>query len=262
MLKLQNIPAKAIAIGAAGLSAVPLIAWGYRFWTLPISDTQAAWNNFGTFVGGTVSPLLSLAAFAGLLLTVQQAEATAAQNAAQAQREEESRRAEADATRFQELAESCWSRAFEALNRDGAPARNRLAWLTCARLLLAADNAVARIPVTEAGTLAIALAEKSHWRFRFYDLLNPTSTRSIGINSGFFQQDDSEHRSPIDERSIRVIYDFTKWPPGETDSIDDVAHYSLEEIRDLPGSMAGARLYLAGLPRFRAASVAPLPPDR
>lgn len=260
MAKFQ-IPAKAIAIGAACLSITPCLFWVYRFWALPFSDDQQSWNHFGTFIGGTVSPLLSLAAFAGLLLTVQQAEASAKQQARQAQSEEQGRQAETDATRLQALAERCWSRAYDTINDRGQPARNRLAWLNCARLLLAGDKAIAQISSTQRTTLQIAHAEKSHWQSRFYDLLDPVSTRSIGMTASFFQEDASEYRTQIEERSIRVIYEFIQWRDDEIDSIESVPKYTAEELDSLPPTMLGIRQYIQQMPRFRTprAQQVPMP---
>lgn len=54
---------------AFGIALVPPLMYaGYNGWS--IVSKQEAWNNFGTFVGGVVGPVLSTFAFFGLLVTV------------------------------------------------------------------------------------------------------------------------------------------------------------------------------------------------
>ncbi len=62
-------PFFAIAIVAIALAAIPPLMYAaYVGWS--IDKDPAAWNNFGTFVGGVLTPVLSAFAFFGLLYTV------------------------------------------------------------------------------------------------------------------------------------------------------------------------------------------------
>ncbi|SDC02263.1 hypothetical protein SAMN05216345_101214 [Cupriavidus sp. YR651] len=225
MIKLHRIPARVIAIGAAAVSPLPLIVWLYYFWETPISDNPGQWNNFGTFIGGTISPIMAVAALAGLIWTIQQERATT------------------DEGLYLEMANRCWERAFDSLNSNGEPRHDRLAWLTCARLLLAADEVSTRLD-SDSSSHTLLAAEKAHWRLQFYGLLRLGSAAPAPLARGYFERDASPYGSPIEPRSVQVIFDFARWPEGQVDQIDGVTLYSLDKIDVLPPSMLGAREYL------------------
>ncbi len=241
-----------IASIAALLSAAPLVVWYHSFGRLPLSTSTDQWDHFGSFVGGTVSPLLSLAAFAGLLYTILHERAMATR-----------RDREAEDLRHFELAAKSLEKAFAALTDRGQVAHSRLAWLNCARLLLASDSAASLISGDSTGIQNMYFGERSHWRTRFYELLLASSVaQEIGMQPAFFQHDATEYRSPIDERSIRVIYEFIQWPEGEADSIDSVARYTNEEIAQLPPTMAGIKFALENRRRAREPVATQIPIGR
>jgi len=60
-----------IGVGVLALLAVVAIAPIYRAFIGPnISTTSAEWNNFGTFAGGVLGPVLSMLAFFALVCTI------------------------------------------------------------------------------------------------------------------------------------------------------------------------------------------------
>jgi len=93
-------------------------------------------------------------------------------------------------------------------------------------------------------------SEEEHWRHQFYELLQPVSPRGTGSQASFFQADQALHRSEIDERSIRVVYEFSDWPADRADSIDSVPRYTRDELEAMGIGMVGVRNYVLSKPRF------------
>jgi len=224
---------------AAVAAFVPVVLWLFAFWppALPSGkDAGDAWNNFGTFIGGTVGPLLSLAAFLGLALSLSQASRSARERAN-----------EIEAQHAFDLATQCLDRAFNALAPNSTPEPSCIAWLTSARLILAAAEAEQRIEARSSSLHFLYKGEKAHWRHRFYELLNQDAPHQpIGLQPRFFGTSNltTFGRTPIEERSIRVIYDFSEWPPEEVDSIERVLPYTNEELLAMRATMAGVRAAL------------------
>lgn len=166
--------------------------------------------------------MLAFAGYLGLLLTIRHQ-----REAAWKQQEDK------DSKDYFDHAVRCLERAFDTISaRDTskAPVRERLAWLTCARLLLSAQAAAELISQDSTGLRTLYDGESEHWRRKFYELFQPTSQDSFGNDSVYFLTDDSKPPMTIEERSTRVIYDFIAWPPGKSDPIDKIARYSDEEI--------------------------------
>ncbi|RZT35506.1 hypothetical protein EV147_3958 [Cupriavidus agavae] len=216
--------------------------WWKAFGYLPSKDSNA-WDHFGSFVGGTVSPLLSFAAFAGLVCTIIHERALS-----------EKKDRETEDMRHLELAAKSLEKAFNALANGDRPVHDRLAWLNCARLILASNAAADLVSADSPSIRNMYLSERSYWRSQFYDLLRPTSGEAVGMQPRFFERDSSEHESPIDERSIRVIYEFIRWPEGEADVLDSISPYTNEEVNSLPATMLGIKIALQRRPHYRRAS--------
>ncbi len=223
-------PERSLTLGAVLASALALLPWLYAFWSPSLSRKANEWADFGTFIGGVLSPTLAFAALVGLVVTIKQQRDTA-------QREKEA----ADNESYFKHAVSSLERAFAALNLDDAtqPAHDRLAWLSCARLLLAASSASRNITSSSSGLKQLYEGETEHWRHQFYLLLQPMSLQGVGRDLNYFAADSSG--APIDERSIRVIYDFAHWPEGHEDPIDQVPRYTEEELNGMRLSMRGIR---------------------
>lgn len=228
-------PEKSLTLGAAIASAFTLLPWLYVFWSPSFSRKSSEWADFGTFVGGVLSPALAFAALVGLVITIKhQGDA--------AKREREV----ADNESYFKHAVSSLERAFATLSSSNAtqPAHDRLAWLSCARLLLAASTASQKITNTSSGLKQLYEGEVEHWRHQFYLLLRPAVSQGVGGDSDYFAADSSGFNMPIDERSIRVIYDFAHWPKDREDPIDSVPRYTEEELDHMSFGMRGIREYV------------------
>ncbi|WP_398493373.1 hypothetical protein [Variovorax sp.] len=218
--------AKHLEIGLAAVAAiatlVPLALWAVHVGKPTFSAKASDWADFGTYVGGVLSPLLAFAGYIGLLFTIRQQ-----REAAWKQQEDR------DGKDYFNHAVSCLERAFATISANGesrTPVNERLAWLTCARLLLSAQAAANLIAKESTGLRTLYEGESEHWRRQFYELFRPTSPDSFGNEAVYFLVDRGTPSQPIDERSTRVIYDFISWPPEKEDPIDQVERYSDEEI--------------------------------
>lgn len=226
---------RSLIFGTAIISVVVLLPWVKVFWSPSFSRESKDWADFGTFVGGVLSPTLALAAFVGLVITIKlQRDA--------AQREREIR----DNESYFKHAVSSLERAFATLRPKDAshPAHDRLAWLSCARLLLAASDVSKQITASSPGLKQLYKGEEEHWRHQFYLLLQPGTMGGVGGDASYFTADSSGFHSPIDERSIRVIYDFVRWPEDRKDPIEDVPRYTEDELEQMRFGMRGIRDYV------------------
>lgn len=210
-----------IALVVCGIcSLASVAAWVIVFWREPIATSTEKWDHFGGYLGGTVSPLLTLAAFALAFYSF-------------SHQQNESRQ-----TKYFDLAVGSLKRAYDALVKDGAVTHDRLAWLNGARQILGSEAAARNIKDNDS-LHALFLAERSHYQMQLYELLRPYSLNSITMQPGYWQCDSTEHKAEIDERSARVIFEFISWPQGEPDLIDTVSKYSDDELKKLPAYMRG-----------------------
>lgn len=232
-----------VAVLALLACAIPLVPWLMTFWSPSLATDQTKWSEFGSFVGGVLSPLLAFASFICLLATVREQRASA-----------ERQQIETDDRNYFNHATESLKRAYETLaGRQSAlePVRDRLAWLTCARLLLSAAEVGGQISSYSKGLRAVYDGECEHWRRRFYELLNPASGTRVGMRSAFFADQEFTGSGQIEERSIRVVFEFMNWPDGKEDPVDSVPKYTLEDLRAMNASMSGIREYVGSKPRFR-----------
>jgi hypothetical protein len=232
-----------LALLALAACAIPLLLWLWTFWYPAFATDQGKWSDFGSFIGGVISPLLAFASFLGLLATLQEQRAAALRQ-----------KTETDDLNYFNHATESIERAYEALagaNPDGTPASDRLAWLTCARLLLSAKEVAKQISSSSVGLLALYDGELEHWRRRFYELLNPRGDLRVGTQATFFSHPASSDGVQIEERSIRVIFEFADWPEGKPDPIDAVPKYTRIDLDAMKPSMSGVREFIESKPRFR-----------
>lgn len=239
----------------AGMSAVGL--WVHTFWGEPITPNPSDWSAFGSYIGGVLSPVLGFIGFVGLLLTIRQqgsdTDKTLAhqqvamdQGLSQHQANLTNQRTAADDKNFFDHAVLSLERAFSVIStnpEEVGPTRHRLAWLTCARLLLASADAAAQISEESKGLAVLYSGERVHWQFRFYELFHSTLP-PVGRDVRYFSRNDGEPGTEIDERSIRVVFEFLQWPDDKADSIDRVPRYTVAELREMRITMAGVRDFL------------------
>lgn len=141
---------------------------------------------------------------------------------------------------------SSLERAYDVIagrDQNTGPVRARLAWLTCARLLLSAKEVAALISDESRGLKALFAGEEEHWRYRFYELFQRRDP-AVGTDPSFFFCPTNPQREEIEERSIRVVFDFVNWPEGREDPIAGVPRYTREELESMGVLMSGVSEYL------------------
>ena len=232
-----------LVAGAAVAVLLTVVPWLYMFSSSPISGNPGDWSSFGSFLGGVLSPVLAFASFVGLLMTLNhQREAIATQQT------------EADDRSYFNHAVSSLERAYKVISgsdqRTG-PVRDRLAWLTCARLLLSAKAVSERISAQSKGLTALFEGEKEHWRYCFYELFQKVDP-PVGRDLAFFSCPSDPSREEIEERSIRIVFDFVSWPEDKEDPITNVRRYTVAELNAMRLSMFGVRDYLLPAAERRA----------
>ena len=230
-----------LAITALAICLVPLLVYLYKFGALRLSHDQADWASFGSYLGGILSPVLAFVSFIGLLITIRQ-QRDATLHAAKLH----------DGERYFQHAVTCLERAFSVVSDAGksaTPVRDRMAWLTCARLLLAARSVSSRISGSE-GLRALYDGEEEYWRNRFYEYFRPTSIDSFASAKDYFEQAGKIFGEMTDERAIRTIYAFMEWPSGRIDPIQKVPLYTLAELETMSPGMSGIKAYVQSKKRF------------
>lgn len=234
---------KILIILALSACAIPLLPWLWTFWAPGFSLEPDDWADFGTFIGGVLSPLLAFASFVGLLL------------AFNAQRVEAARlKAESDDLNYFNHAVKSLERAYETLIKgapDGELVRDRLTWLTCARQLLSAKDVSGKISSNSAGLNTLYEGEEEHWRHQFHDLLYVSNSSNVLKSASYFGNSENVNGIEIEERSIRVIYEFADWPEGKKDPMESVDYYTAADVKAMGWRMKGVREYVATMTRFQ-----------
>lgn len=224
----------AAAIAFVGV-AVATGAWLANFHDYPLAAEPQRWAEFGAYFGGTLAPILAFASLVGLVISIH--------GQARAQNDREIRK---DAAVYLENAAASLRRAFDAFTDGGketVPVSDRLVWLTVARFILAAQSISQKIEVPSVREMYEA--EEELWRRRFYEVIRPLDGRGALADAEYFRQGEGRlFGNVIDERSIRVIYEFIKWPEGRADPIDRVARYSTQELEQMNLGMRGIKEYL------------------
>lgn len=234
---------RSLVLFALVTCAVPLVFWLWTFWSPAFATDQGKWSEFGGFIGGVISPILAFASFIGLLATIREQRAVSARQ-----------NTKNDDLNYFNHATASLERSYITLAGELAarePLRDRLAWLSSARLLMSAADVSKRISPLSVGLHALYEGEEEHWRRRFYELFHPQGLPRIGFNGAYFSESFAPHRAQIDERSIRVIFEFLTWPGDKADPIDLVNKYTSEELDAMGSSMSGVREYVRSMPRFR-----------
>ena len=250
----------------AVICAIALISWVFTFKLSLFSSDPTRWAEFGTYVGGVLSPLFAAAAFLGLWKTIQQqTEAQKKQKIdfdieiQQQVQAQNKQKIDFDSESYFKYAVQNLERAYEAiapLSGDAMPVRDRLAWLTCARLLLAAKSSSSRIHHECEGLCQLYAGEEEYWRHKFYKLLHHEGTSGIGRDCLFFQEDKVKKIAEITEESIRVIYEFSAWRNDQADPLLSIPKYTLSELEGVKFSyeMAGIKTYILSKRRFTSSN--------
>ncbi len=107
-------------------------------------------------------------------------------------------------------------RSFQALMSGDLskayPERDRLSWLTSARLILEYHDTKARLrdPVL----LRSCESHEEHWRRQFFVKLEPLAT-----HAGYYSAPPTSGEE-IEARSAVIVHNFADWPDGRLDPID------------------------------------------
>ncbi|MCK4843165.1 MAG: hypothetical protein KAT04_14985 [Methylococcales bacterium] len=215
---------------------LPLAFWGIEFFDNDISSNPSEWSNFGGFIGGTLSPLLAFISFIGLLATIESQK-----------REIKRNKNHQEAKVYCEHAINTLERAYNTLSDSGkskTPLQDRLVWLTTARLLLSAKKLYSKIPETEDSLKTLYIGEEEFWRVNFYKLLDPFNVNSFASSKAYFANPSETQGDEIEERSIKVIYNFVDWPDDRKDPMEEVPYYTPKEINKLSIGKLGLKSFL------------------
>lgn len=207
----------------ASLSLFAICAWLWVFAGRPLSPDAEQWAFFGSYLGGILSPLLAAGSLLGLFLTLRHQQKEALRS-----------RQEANDQQYLKHALQSYERAYAALAPEGteaAPRKDRIAWLTCARLLRSAHDAAGKISEESTGLRTVHEGENAYWRHCFYKLLNPTALEGIFNNSDYFRRCEVFSEKELEESSVRVIWEFVKFK-GE-DPLQHVEYFSEEELNNM-----------------------------
>jgi len=215
---------------------VPVVSWSVMFYDFEFSTDSNKWADFGTFIGGTISPILAFVSFGAILITIKLQ-----------QDKNEYEKALIDSQAYCDNAIICLKRSFNFLSGDGTSSyqiKDRLVWLTSARLILQAEKLGSLISPNAISSIALYESEKDYWRHKFYNLIDYTGMKSFSMSNDYFAKASSIPGDEIDERSIKVIYQFALAFDSENDPIDKVTFYTTDELNDFHVSQRGLKQYL------------------
>jgi hypothetical protein len=145
---------------------------------------------------------------------------------------------------FLEESKQILERAYEVFSGSGelAPANDRLIWLSIARMLLRYQ--ALKVSVTEQDHKQIMEENEEYQRLRFYVLLDQSRDK---LDQEYFRGSEDHHLNgeEIDDRSIAVIFDFSRWPDDRPDPIDYVDDIELFAQGAVPINYLGVEAHLS-----------------
>jgi len=145
---------------------------------------------------------------------------------------------------FLEEAKQILDRAYEIFSGSGrlAPANDRLIWLSIARMLLRYQ--ALKVHITEPDHKQIMEENEEFQRLRFYVLLDRCRDE---LDREYFLGPEDHPRAgeEIDDCSIAVIFNFTRWPDDRPDPIDDVDDVELFAQGAVPITYHGIEAHLS-----------------
>lgn len=216
--------------------AVPIVCWLIKFYDFDLSSNSEKWADFGSFIGGTISPILAFVSFIAVMVTIK------------LQKDKSDLEKELiDSQGYCANAVKCLERAYGFLSDNGAatvPVKDRLVWLTTARLILQSKELASAISPKAVSSLAMYESEREYWSHRFYNLIDYTGTKSFSMDKDYFAKASRIPGDEIEERSIKVIYEFALSFDGENDPIDRVSVYSRDELDRFNVGQKGLKEYL------------------
>ncbi|WP_063912497.1 hypothetical protein [Pseudomonas sp. p21] len=121
--------------------------------------------------------------------------------------------------RLMNHAKTTLERAYLALRgpseRAAEPPRDRLNWLTSARLI--EEYKATKKRITSDFTMRECESHEEHWRHQFYLLLSPVAKRLGGIE---YYRRISDQELGIDPVSAIIVKAFATWPDDKNDPLD------------------------------------------
>ncbi|SMN17295.1 hypothetical protein CRYPA_1240 [uncultured Candidatus Thioglobus sp.] len=225
-----------IAIIVFVLAITPFVFWSLQFSSGDISNQTSDWSNFGSFVGGTLSPVLAFISFLGLLATLQSQE-----------KENKRSKKHEESKIYCDHAINTIALSYNTLSDNGkspVPIQDRLVWLTTARLILSAKSLYGSIPESESSLRRLYIGEEEFWRMAFYKLLDPHNPDSFSANQEYFINSKNRLSGEIEKRSIKVIYDFVECSDDTIDPMWDIEYYTPEEIEEMRVGQRGLKKFL------------------
>lgn len=136
-------------------------------------------------------------------------------------------------------------RAYAVLTNDGTnknfPRADRLAWLTCARLI--EEFKTVKQELKNQPYLSECEGHEEHWRHQFY-----LSLQELALNSGYYRISETDCIEPI---SAMIIHSFADWPNGKKDPIDKFGNLTEAEDKiHISQKWFGLKVYLERYPRL------------
>jgi hypothetical protein len=238
-------PQKLLIIGTILLFIAATVPWLFTFGGRALSVDPSDWGVFGDYFGGILSGPMALAGFIALLITIQQQ-----RNFAQSEQKK------ANDLKYFESAQRCLQRAYETIKPTGeeAPPKSRLAWLSTARWLLAANALAQRISSVSPALQDAYELEAEHYRTVFSSFLRSRQIDSVFSQPSFFAGKTGVSGSELEERSVRVVLEFMEWPEEKQDLIGAVRLYDREEVEAMPAWLRGFQAHLLDKRRFQKGS--------
>ncbi len=128
-------------------------------------------------------------------------------------------------------------RAYETFEQstsdewDGLPEPDRVLWLTVTRMLRESERSSQELKFQSHRILYEHA--RTFWRSKLYDMLENLETVRLTYfaeNADSILSYRTGQRSPISEKSIRVVLNFLEWPVGESDPVADAIRFTDSEI--------------------------------
>ena len=215
---------------------IPIVFWIATFHDQILSADSGKWSDFGSFIGGTISPILAFLSFVAVMVTIK------LQNDKNALEKEL-----IDSQGYCTNAIKCLERSYNFLSNHGAlaiPVQDRLVWLTSARLILQSDELANAMSSEAVSSLAMYQSEREYWSHKFYNLIDYTNMTSFSTNKDYFAKASQIPGDEIEERSIKVIYEFALSFDETKDPINKVNKYTRDDLKKFHFSQLGLKAYL------------------
>lgn len=109
------------------------------------------------------------------------------------------------------------------------PSKDRLNWLSAARLIKSSEN-ISNL-ITEKSHILIWEEYKEYWRAKFSDIIRSENFYAeYPIDMIVLPQ---EGRQPVSEKSLAIVYRFSRWNPDRPNPIENELEFTDEEINQM-----------------------------